>query len=144
MLDESVSGFPARVDQPSTLKTGDAFLADLCADGIWETSPRTLLRAICTLGTRFRSDELVCILVPDRLTAAVEYTDGVTYKFEFVFDEGRIYEEEIRTFEQLQTEEADGMILVTNGSVFHCAADYVGDSAQINIANLSTMIWDVT
>jgi hypothetical protein len=138
MFDQSTRRLPISLEDPETVRTGELFVADLEAVGPWETDLRTLARAVCTLGTRFRDFDLTHVVLADRHTAVWKYHDEKQYQVEFIFDDNSVRDTTIQKLEDYVQYDTWGLVVIVDGSIMHNACEYCESNANVDLVSLDS------
>lgn len=136
MLANPAAKLPVRVAEPETVPTGGLFLSDLLSAGVSNVTPKTILRATCTIGTRYRDVALAEVVVPDYFTAVIEYTDGSRYQVEYLLDQKRKTDLIVQKIEDYVHDKHWNLLLVAEGPLSPGATRYCASNGNVDVIRL--------
>ena len=136
MLAKSTQKLPIKVAEPDSVSTGELFLSDLLSAGVTNVSPKTITRATCTLGTRYRGECLTEVVIADWYTAVLEYADGRRYQVEFQLNQKRTTDMIVQKLEDYVPGDSWKLLIVSEGPLSPGATRYCASNAAVDIVRL--------
>lgn len=136
MLAKSQQKFPVRVAEPEAVSTGTLFLSDLMSSGVDSVTVKTITRATCTIGTRYRDKELTEIVVPDHYTAVLEYADDRRYQVEYLLDQAKTTDMTVQKLEDYVHGDNWNLLIVAEGPLSPGATRYCEANGDVDIIRL--------
>lgn len=136
MLAKSQSKFPVKVAEPETVPTGELFLSDILSSGVNRVTPKTITRATCTIGTRYRDEELSGVVVPDHYTAVLEYADDRRYQVEYLLDQAKTTDMTVQKLEDYVRGGHRKLLIAADGPLSGGATRYCETNTDVDIIRL--------
>lgn len=136
MLAKSHSKFPVTVAEPETVSTGELFLSDLMSSGVNSATPKTITRATCTIGARYRACELTEVVVPDHYTAVLEYADERRYQIEYLLDQAKTTDMIVQKLEDYILGDNWKLLIIAEGPLSQGATRYCESNANVDVIRL--------
>jgi hypothetical protein len=136
--------FPVVVDDPASIRMGKLFLRDLAATGPIEADVKAIARGVTTVGQDHRNVELTKVVVADRYTSLLDYSDGRRYQVELLLGEPIVPEMTVQKLEDYIRDDHWRLLLVTRNKLSADAESYCDSNPDIAVTRLDIESWTGT